>query len=202
MIQTQRLTLRLWRDDHRATFAEMHADPEVMADQGGPIDQNDSNAKLDRYSAAWVEHGLSRWAVENVDGAFLGYAGVMPRLTPDHPLGPHFEIGWRFTRGAWGHGYATESAKATLEDAFQRGEIKEIVSYTSADNHRSQAVMERLRLKREPSRDFTAARTIARLHCSANHRATSLQREPSRDFTAEYDGVGLWRGLVWMAFAA
>jgi hypothetical protein len=25
--------------------------------------------------------------VENADGAFLGYAGVMPRLIPDHPLG-------------------------------------------------------------------------------------------------------------------
>jgi RimJ/RimL family protein N-acetyltransferase len=174
MIRTQRLKLRSWRDGHRATFAEMHADPEVMADQGGPIDQTKSDAKLDRYSAAYVEHGLSRWAVEDVDGAFLGYAGVMPRLIPDHPLGSHFEIGWRFMRRAWGRGYATESARAALEDAFRRVGLKEIVSYTSAANLRSQAVMARL----------------------------NLRREPSRDFVAEYEGVGVWHGLVWVAFSA
>jgi RimJ/RimL family protein N-acetyltransferase len=149
----------------------MHADPEVMADQGGPVDRINSDAKFDRYRAAYVEHGVSRWAVENADGTFLGYAGVMPRLLPDHPLGPHFEIGWRFIRSAWGHGYATESAKAALEDTFRRAGIKEIVSYTSADNLRSQTVMARLK----------------------------FQRDPSRDFIAEYPGVGLWRGMVWVA---
>ena len=173
MIRTQRLKLCPWRDEHRAAFAEMHADPEVMADQGGPVDQAKSNAKLDRYSAAYAQYGLSRWAVENTDGAFLGYAGVMPRLLQDHPLGSHFEIGWRFIRKVWGHGYATESAKAALEDAFRRVGLKEIVSYTSSDNLRSQAVMARL----------------------------NLQRVPSRDFVAEYEGVGLWRGLVWVAFS-
>jgi RimJ/RimL family protein N-acetyltransferase len=174
MIKTQRLRLRLWHDEHRAAFARMHADPQVMADQGGPLNQIKSDEKFDRYRAAYVEHGVSRWAVENADSTFLGYAGVMPRLFLDHPLGPHFEIGWRFIRKAWGHGYATEGAKAALEDAPRRTGLKEIVSYTSADNLRSQAVMERLK----------------------------FQRSPSRDFVAEYEGVGLWRGLVWVAFAA
>jgi RimJ/RimL family protein N-acetyltransferase len=173
MIRTKRLKLWPWRDEHRVAFAEMHADPEVMRDQGGPIDTNQSNAKLDRYRAAYREHGVARWAVEDVDGAFLGYAGVMPRLLPDHPLGSHFEIGWRFARSAWGQGYATESAKAALEDAFRRVGLKEILSYTSADNLRSQAVMARL----------------------------NLRREPSRDFAIETARGGLWRGLVWVSLA-
>jgi RimJ/RimL family protein N-acetyltransferase len=174
MIQTQRLRLRPWHDEHRAAFAQMHADPEVMADLGGPIDQTKSDEKFDRYRAAYDQHGVSRWAVENADGTFLGYAGVMPRLRRDHPLGPHFEIGWRFIRSAWGHGYATESAKAALHDAPRRAGLKQIVSYTSADNLRSQAVMARLK----------------------------FQRKPSLDFVAEYDDVGSWRGLVWIAFPA
>jgi RimJ/RimL family protein N-acetyltransferase len=172
MIRTNRLELLPWRDEHRASFAAMHADPDVMLDLGGPIGRAESDAKLDRYSSAYAKHGLSRWAVETIDGEFLGYAGVMPRLLPDHPLGAHFEIGWRFTRKVWGQGYATESAKAALDDAFGRVGLKEIVSYTSADNLRSQAVMARL----------------------------ALQRKPSRDFTAKHERVGLWRGLVWAAF--
>jgi RimJ/RimL family protein N-acetyltransferase len=93
--------------------------------------------------------------VEAVDGRFLGYAGVMPRLSPDHPLGPHYEVGWRFVRATWGRGYATESAQAALSDAFRRKRRDEIVSYTSVDNLRSQAVMARLGLGRDSSRDFT-----------------------------------------------
>jgi hypothetical protein len=77
MIRTRRLKLQPWHDAHRSAFAEMHADPEVMADLGGPIDRAKSDAKADHYISACVENGISRWAVDNVDGAFLGYAGVM-----------------------------------------------------------------------------------------------------------------------------
>jgi len=72
---------------------------------------------------------------------------------------------------AWGHGYATEAARAALNDAFARMGFAEIVAYTAPDNLRSQAVMNRLR----------------------------LERDPSRDFTADYDGIKAWRGLVWIA---
>lgn len=169
IINTPRLQLRCWKETDRDVFAALHADPEVMHDYGGPISRNESYAKLDRYCAAYLDHGLSRWAVEDVDGNFIGYAGVMPRLSPGHSLGSHFEVGWRFMRAAWGHGYATESAKAALDDAFIRLELKEIFSYTSVDNLRSQAVMARLRLR----------------------------RDPLYDFTLDFDSIKAWQGLVW-----
>ena len=78
----------------------------------------------------------------------------MPRLSEDHPLGPHHEIGWRFIRQAWGKGYASESAKAALTHATGRLGIAGIIAYTSPDNFRSQAVMSRLGLIRKPSLDF------------------------------------------------
>lgn len=169
-IQTKRLILRRWADDHYPAFARMHADPEVMADLGGPIDRTTSDAKLDRYRALQEKHGYSRWAVHDADDVFVGYAGVVPRLDPHHPLGRHDDLGWRFTRAAWGRGYATESAAAALTDAFERCGLKETFAYTSPDNARSQAVMARL----------------------------NLRRDPSRDFVADY-GKGPWRGLVWVA---
>lgn len=154
IIETPRLRLRPWREGDRAAFAALHADPEVMADLGGPIDRTASDAKFDRYVATFARYGFSRWAVTAQDGELLGYAGLTPE--PDHhPLGAHVQIGWRFARRAWGYGYAMEAASATLDDAFRRVGLGEVLSYTAADNVRSQAVMARLALRRDPSRDFT-----------------------------------------------
>ena len=50
--------------------------------------RKESDAKLDRYVVTFNEHGL-----ENNEGHFLGYAGIMPSNS-DHPLGPHCDIGW------------------------------------------------------------------------------------------------------------
>jgi RimJ/RimL family protein N-acetyltransferase len=170
IIETLRTRLRSWEPTDRDAFAAMHSDPEVMHDYGGPISRKESDAKLERYSATYRQHGVCRWAIEDQENALLGYAGIMPSR-PGHPLGSHFDIGWRLVRRAWGHGYATEAAKAALSDAFTRVGLPEVIAYTSVDNLRSQAVMGRLQLR----------------------------RDPSRDFTADYDTVKGWRGLVWIA---
>jgi RimJ/RimL family protein N-acetyltransferase len=142
-----------------------------MRDAGGPLDREQSDAKFDRYAAAFGGHGFTRWAVENLEGNFLGYAGIMPSR-PGHPLGTHVDIGWRLAAGAirLGHGYATEAAEAALHDAFTRCGLTEVLAYTAPDNLRSQAIMARLHLRRDPSRDFS-----------------------------EIDGSRVWRGLVWAA---
>jgi RimJ/RimL family protein N-acetyltransferase len=169
-METRRLRLRAWEDADGDDFAALNADPVVMRDLGGPLGRGDSDAKLDRYRKAWESHGYGRWLVETLGGEFLGYCGVMP-VREHHPLGFHDEIGWRLVRRAWGNGYATEAARAALVDVFRRVKLKEVLAYTAADNVRSQAVMTRL----------------------------GLRRDASRDFALHTDRHGTWRGLVWTA---
>jgi RimJ/RimL family protein N-acetyltransferase len=169
MIRTDRLTLRNWRDTDRDSFAALNADPEVMKDLGGPLDRTESDAKFARYVVAFERHGFCRWVLEDANGKFLGYTGVM-RSRQGHPLGPHADIGWRLARSAWGRGYATEAARASLRDAFERGRSREVFAYTSADNMRSQAVIKRLNMQRAPSFDYS---------------------EPL--------GAGVWHGMAWIA---
>ena len=110
MIELQQLAERHWTG-----FAEMQRDPEVMADLGGPADEQTSRQKFERYREAWECDGISRWAVVDSTGSFLGYAGIISRVDPDRPLGPHHEIGWRFRRAVWGQGLATNSAQRALD---------------------------------------------------------------------------------------
>jgi RimJ/RimL family protein N-acetyltransferase len=163
-------TLELWTERHRDGFAALHADPVVMADLGGPFARSESDAKFDRYRDAWAGDGISRWAIVDPAGRCLGYAGVIRRNGHDHPLGTHFEIGWRLCRASWGKGYVVNSARRALEHAWRNLDTAEIVSYTAADNLRSRRVMERL----------------------------GLERDEARDFTADYER-GPWSGLVWVA---
>ncbi|MGD8417812.1 MAG: GNAT family N-acetyltransferase [Pseudomonadales bacterium] len=172
-LDTDRLRLRTWREDDRDAFAAMNAHPEVMRDYGGPISREDSDAKFDRYAGAFDVCGFGRWLIETAAGDYLGYCGVMPAY-PGHPLGDHHEIGWRLVRHAWGYGYATEAARAALKDVFGRIGLDEVLAYTAPDNLRSQAVMARL----------------------------NLERDPCLDFVAMNDLVGEWQGLVWVARAA
>jgi RimJ/RimL family protein N-acetyltransferase len=154
MIETPRLILRPWRDADRAAFAAMNADPEVMHDFPAPLSRAESDAKLDRYQANIERLGYGRWLIERrEDGAFLGYTGIMP-VFDDHPCAPGQEIGWRMVRAAWGFGYASEGAAASLRDGFERLGFAEIIAYTGVTNARSQAVMRRLGMARDPARDF------------------------------------------------
>ena len=172
ILRTPRLVLRPWQEADRNDFAALNADPEVARDLGGPLSRSESDAKFDRYVATFAQHGFARLAIEDSEGRFVGYAGVMPS-SPDHTLRPHVEIGWRLARQAWSKGYATEAARAALGDFFARTGFAEVLSYTSADNVRSQAVMKRL----------------------------GLRRERSLDFSGDYGGR-IWHGLVWGARAS
>ena len=155
MIETPRLILRRWKDSDRPAFAAICADPEVMQWLGGVLTPEQAGQRIDRVEATFEALGYGRFLVERKsDGAFLGWCGVMPCHESVTPIAGQPEIGWRLVTTAWGEGYATEAARAALDDAFARVGLAEVLAYTSKANLRSQAVMQRLGLSREPQRDF------------------------------------------------
>lgn len=153
-LATERLVLRGWRAADRDPFAAMNADPAVMEHFPGTLDGTASDSFLERMNAHWSTNGFGLWAVERrADERFLGFTGLSdPGF--EAPFMPAVEIGWRFARDAWGHGYATEAAKAALSFGFESLGRTEIVSFTAPANTRSIAVMERLGVTRDPADDF------------------------------------------------
>jgi ribosomal-protein-alanine N-acetyltransferase len=153
-LTTERLLLREWRESDRAPFAAMNADPEVMRLMTRPLDRAESDAFVDRIRAHWDADGHGLWAVERRDdGSFIGFVGLA-EPTFAAAFTPAVEIGWRLARPAWGHGFATEAARAALGWGFEVLGLAEIVSFTTVANTRSRAVMERLGMTHDPAEDF------------------------------------------------
>ena len=153
-LRTERLLLRHWRDADLDPWAALNADPEVLAHLGGPRTRERSAASMAAFEADLAARGWGWWAVEVVaSGDFVGFAGL-DRVDEGRPFGG-VEIGWRLARSAWGHGYATEAARAVLAYGFDTLALPEIVAETLLDNVRSQAVMRRLGMTHEPSYDYT-----------------------------------------------
>lgn len=151
---TERLVLRQWREEDREPFAQLNADPEVMRYFPAPLDREQSDAMVSRMHDLIEAQGWGLWAVERRDtGAFLGFTGL---AVPRHPLPflPCVEVGWRLSRKAWGHGFATEAAREALRVGFDELGLAEIVSFTTVTNTRSRAVMERLSMVRDVAEDF------------------------------------------------
>jgi RimJ/RimL family protein N-acetyltransferase len=153
-IRTGRLVLRGCGPADGAPFAEMNADPEVMEYFPSPLDRDASDELIEIIMTGFERNGLGLWALELLsDGRFIGFTGLsVPRF--EAPFTPAVEVGWRLARWAWGYGYATEAATAVLDFGFVQVGLDEVVSFTSFQNVRSQAVMQRLGMSRDPVDDF------------------------------------------------
>jgi RimJ/RimL family protein N-acetyltransferase len=149
-----RICLRRWRDADREPFAAMNSDARVMEFFRSSLTRAESDAMADRIEQHFGEHGFGLWAVEIRDVApFIGFAGLaVARFRA--PFTPCVEVGWRLAFAHWGHGYATQAARLALGYGFGTLALSDVVSFTSATNHRSRAVMERLGMRRDPAEDF------------------------------------------------
>ena len=148
MIATKRLYLRQWQASDLARFAEMNADPEVMAYFPKLLTPALSNTIANKCQKLIEEHGWGFWAVARKDGAdksddFIGMVGLN-NVHANMPFAPAVEIAWRLHRDYWGLGYATEAALAALRYAFEVLELSEVVAFTAVINKRSQKLMQRL----------------------------------------------------------
>ncbi len=184
-IETERLLLRHWRDSDREPWAAMNADPHVREFFPGLLTREQSDASQDSLNAHITRHGFGFWALEErATGAFIGFTGLLHTAFPAR-FTPCVEIGWRLAHPAWGKGYATEAARASLDYGFGKLGLASIVSFAVKANMRSRRVMERIGMRRDPDGDFDhpniPAGNSLRRHVldriSAGEHAGSKQRQ-------------------------
>jgi RimJ/RimL family protein N-acetyltransferase len=153
-IRTERLLLRGWREKDLAPFAAMNGDPRVIEFLSRALTRDESDAFVAWIAESWAARGFGQWALERLDsGAFIGFTGLSAPSFEAH-FTPAVEVGWRLAADAWGHGFATEAARAALAYGFETVGLAKIVSFTVPANVRSRAVMERLGMMHDPADDF------------------------------------------------
>ena len=151
VLETERLILRMFREEDFAAYAAICDDPEVMRFLGGK-----ALSKLEawRHMASLVGHwqlrGYGPWAVEEKHSEKL--VGRIGFLNPEG--WPGFELGWTLGREFWGRGYATEGASRALQYGFNELDRDHIISLIHPDNKASIRVAERLGEKVEGETDL------------------------------------------------
>ena len=152
-ISTERLIMRGWQESDLAPWAAMNADPEVRRYLGPLLTFEQASAWVLNFQDELDRYGFGFWALEvSASGEFIGFTGLRA-LDEEMPF-TGVELGWRLARPAWGHGYATEAARAALAYGFDILGLPEIIAVTMARNLRSRAVMQRIGMTTDPAEDF------------------------------------------------
>jgi RimJ/RimL family protein N-acetyltransferase len=154
VLTTPRLLLRTFRREDLPAYAALNAHPEVVRYLGGePLSRQHSDEIAEWAQECYETEGIGLLAVERrTDGAFLGMCGLHHQESYPDDL----EVAWRLAFEHWGHGYATEAARAWLGYAFGPLGARRVISMTDIDppNERSIAVMRRLGLTRDHEADI------------------------------------------------
>lgn len=141
-VETERLSLRPFREDDVSALWELSQDPDVIrfiGDRRAPTLQESWRA-VAGWIGHWAMRGYGQWAIEERgSGRFIGRAGI---INPAEWPGP--EVGYMLGREWWGHGFATEAAGAAMSWGFRELGFDDLISLIDPQNHPSIAVATRL----------------------------------------------------------
>jgi RimJ/RimL family protein N-acetyltransferase len=146
-LDTHRLTIRPWSAGDRAAFTELMQDTEVTryVNAGRPYTEKDVDEFFARQARQLAEHDMCMGAViEKSSNRVIGIAGSQPLGTTGD-----LEIGWIFSRGVWGKGYATEAGSAAMQHVLETLARRRVVAIIDPPNEPSKRVAARLGMQYE-----------------------------------------------------
>jgi [ribosomal protein S5]-alanine N-acetyltransferase len=162
-IDTSRLLLRRIDESDLAFLTHIHADPDVARylGNGQPRTPSSTENWFEDIQSSYANAQLGQlMVIRKADGERLGRCGLsdaaIERDTPSGrlrkgwffsahaPADANFEclpeLGYTFSRDAWGKGYASEAAGGVYDYARTNRSFSNIMSVIHADNRASRAV--------------------------------------------------------------
>jgi len=166
-LETQRLGLRPFLEEDLEFLVELHADPDVTRyiGYGVPRTRAETQQFFEKTLKGYAEDSLGQMAVcLRGSGRLVGRCGLSRLEVESHPAAGHpprwywfrgsapaglpieddVELGYTFAQEHWGHGYATESAKAIRDLAFRNLNLQSFASAIAPANLASKNVARKL----------------------------------------------------------
>lgn len=144
-VKTPRLLLRPWApEDADAWFNILQEDGILRYfPDPNPPPRAKADAYILRQLANWNERGCGHWAVITPsDGQIIGWSG----LEYLSELG-ETEVAYLLSKRVWGHGYASEAARAALRFGFETAGLESIIGLVHPDNIASISVLQKCGLR-------------------------------------------------------
>jgi RimJ/RimL family protein N-acetyltransferase len=145
-LETSRLRLDRWGEEHTEMLVRLAALPEVMryVGPGALLTREQAEEMAARVRRHWSEHGFGwRPASDKATGELVGFIALNFAGEGTVGLGAgEYEIGWWLAPEAWGRGLAREGAEALRDEAFGVLGAPSIVARIQPANARSIAVAE------------------------------------------------------------
>ncbi|MFN8414627.1 MAG: GNAT family N-acetyltransferase [Anaerolineales bacterium] len=138
-IKTSRLTLRPFHMDDVTALHLILNEPSILKyfPTTSPPSIEKVEKTIDHQLTHWQTYGLGWWALTLLEkDELIGWCGLYFIAETNET-----EVGYLLSKAHWGKGYATESAKASLDFGFQVLNKKEIIGLTHPENHASQHVL-------------------------------------------------------------
>ena len=149
-VETERLILReVVKTDIKGMF-ELDSNPIVHKYLGPPITtMEQAAANIQHIRKQYAELGNGRWAIiEKSTNEFMGWSGLKLNTDAMNGLQNIHDIGYRLIPRFWGKGYATESAFASLDYAFNTLKLNKVYAAADIDNHASNHILTKIGLER------------------------------------------------------
>lgn len=149
VLETPRLALRQMTKADLPDLKEILQDPKVMYAYEGPFTDEESEAWLSRQLTRYENEKVGLWAVTLKEtGEMIGQCGITYQNVE---IGRLLEVGYLFKRRFWGHGYATEAARGSMDYAFTVMKAPKVFSIIRESNRASRAVAERNKMTLDQS---------------------------------------------------
>ncbi len=146
-LETNRLIMRPFEERDAEGLFLLDSNPDVMKYVGGVVSTKieQSQQMIEFIQKQYKENGVGRLAViEKSTNTLIGWSGLKYLTSEINGMKNVYELGYRFLPEYWGKGYATETARAALNYAFN--EIKTDMVYAMAvtENTGSNRVLQKL----------------------------------------------------------
>ena len=146
-IETERLILREIVPQDENNIFNLDSDPEVHRYLGNKLVSSIEQCRdvILFIRQQYIDNNIGRWAViEKETGSFIGWSGLKLVKTMVNNQTNYYDLGYRFIKRFWGKGYATETAKASLEYGFNILKLNEIYGMADCQNIASNSVLKKV----------------------------------------------------------